>query len=81
LKYLVFHLDKSQESWEAAIVKDSLNWPGHVSDLRGWSSAGGALYGVRSIPETYLIDEEGVIIGKNLSSAAIELELQKRIKK
>ena len=29
----------------------------------------------------YLIDEEGVIIGKNLSSAAIELELQKRIKK
>jgi thiol-disulfide isomerase/thioredoxin len=74
-------LDKSQESWEAAIVKDSLNWPGHVSDLRGWSSAGGALYGVRSIPETYLIDEEGIIIGKNLSSAAIELELQKRIKK
>jgi thiol-disulfide isomerase/thioredoxin len=74
-------LDKSQESWLAAIEKDNLSWAGHVSDLKGWSSAGGALYGIRSIPETYLIDEEGTIIGKNLSSAAIELELQKRIKK
>ena len=73
-------LDKSQKSWEAAIEKDQLDWNYHVSDLKGWSSAGGAKYGVRTIPTTYLIDEEGVIIGRNLSSAAIMHELEKRVK-
>ena len=74
-------LDKNKNSWLNAIEKDKLNWDSHVSDLRGWSSAGGAKYGVRSIPTTYLIDEEGVIIGRNLSSAAIAHELNKRVKK
>lgn len=74
-------LDKNKSSWIAAIEKDNLNWSNHVSDLRGWSSAGGAKYGVRTIPTTYLIDEEGVIIGRNLSSAAIAHELEKRVKK
>lgn len=57
--------DTSREKWLKAIADDQLTWP-HVSDLKGWSNAVGALYGVRSIPHTVLIDKEGTIIAKNL---------------
>lgn len=73
-------LDKDKSRWTSAIAQDKLGWQNHVSDLKGWSCEGAAKYGVRAIPTTFLIDEEGYIIGINLSPAAIELELQKRIK-
>ncbi len=73
-------LDKDKNRWIQAIEKDNLKWDAHVSDLKGWSSAGGKKYGIRSIPTTYLIDEEGYIIGRNLGSGAIKLELEKRLK-
>src|SRR5690606_14385739 len=37
--------DQSKEKWEKAIADDKLTWP-HVSDLKGWESAAGQLYGV-----------------------------------
>lgn len=74
-------LDKGMDRWVSAIEQDNLDWNYHVSDLKGWSAAGARQYGVRSIPTTFLIDEEGYIIGINLSTAAIELELNKRVKK
>jgi thiol-disulfide isomerase/thioredoxin len=73
-------LDKNKDRWLAAIEKDKLDWDYHVSDLKGWSSEGARKYGVRSIPSTFLIDEEGYILLVNPSSAAIELELDKRLK-
>ena len=42
-------LDKNMKQWQAAIAKDGLTWS-HVSDLKGWSSSAGKLYGVHSIP-------------------------------
>ncbi len=58
-------LDKSKQRWEDAIKKDKLTWDNHVSDLMKWDSAGAALYGVRSIPTTFLIDKEGNIAALN----------------
>ena len=57
--------DDKREAWIKAINKDGLTWP-QVSDLKGWASAAGKLYGVSSIPHTVLLDKEGVIIAKNL---------------
>lgn len=68
-------LDNSKPNWLAAIEKDGLVWPNHVSDLRGWQSAGAALYGVRGIPATFLIDKNGIIIAKNLRGQALERKL------
>jgi len=59
-------LDSDKEAWIKAIEADNLSWPNHVSDLQGWSSPVAALYGVNSIPASFLIDENGVIIGSNL---------------
>jgi len=72
-------LDKSQERWVAAIAQDQLNWV-NVSDLGGWNSAGAAVYGVRSIPANFLLDANGIIIGKNLRGANLHAELQKLAK-
>ncbi len=72
---------KSKQKWINAIAKDGLVWKYHVSDLKGWSSAGAKRYGVRSIPQTFLIDGKGVIIGKFMNHRDVDLILSQRLKK
>ena len=72
-------LDNSKDNWLAAIQKDGLTWTNHVSDLKGWQSEGAALYAVKGIPATFLIDKNGVIIGKNLRGQALEKKLAELI--
>lgn len=74
-------LDKSDASWKAAIEKDGLIWKYHVSDLMHWASKAAALYGVNSIPMSFLIDENGKIIAKNLRGEALHMQLDKLIDK
>ncbi len=69
-------LDNSGERWKAAIKDDNLLWPDHVSDLRGWSSAAGRLYGVSSIPATVLVDRDGKVLARNLRGSALENKLK-----
>lgn len=69
-------LDQSKDKWLAAITKDGLIWNNHVSDLKGWQSAGSALYKVSSIPATFLIDQSGKIVAKNLRGPALEDKLR-----
>ncbi len=69
-------LDQKREQWINAISKDELIWPNHVSDLQGWRSAAGAIYGVNSIPQTFLIDRKGNIAATNLRG----LDLEKKLK-
>jgi peroxiredoxin len=68
-------LDQSKEMWEAAIAKDKLEWPYHVSDLKGWYAKSAGIYRVSSIPANFLIDENGIIIAKNLRGVALEQAL------
>ena len=58
-------MEQSKAKWVAAIKKDGLIWDNHVSDLKKWESEASALYGVRSIPTTFLIDREGNIASLN----------------
>lgn len=68
-------LDKSQDPWVKAIAQDGLTWPNHVSDLAGWNNAAAQAYGVRSIPHTILIDQEGNILARNLRGRALTAQL------
>jgi thiol-disulfide isomerase/thioredoxin len=70
-------LDTEKDKWIAAIKKDKLTWPNHVSDLGGWESRVGKLYYVNSIPYTVLVDKEGKIINKNIRGEELENELKK----
>jgi thiol-disulfide isomerase/thioredoxin len=75
-----YSLDKDKNRWKNAIAQDKLIWKNHTSDLKGWSAAGGKLYGINSIPTSYLIDGKGNILAKNLRGAALEAELKKYLK-
>jgi thiol-disulfide isomerase/thioredoxin len=68
-------LDKDKAKWLAAIEKDNLSWPYHVSDLGHWNSKVPKIYGVRGIPFTVLIDAEGNIIKTKLRGTQLEEEL------
>jgi thiol-disulfide isomerase/thioredoxin len=67
--------DTNEKKWIQAIEDDGLTWY-HVSDLNGWESAAGKLYGVRAIPHTVLISPEGIIIEKNLRGEALRNKIK-----
>jgi peroxiredoxin len=58
-------LDRNKEDWMNAINNDKLTWT-QVSDLQFWDNAAAKLYAVSAIPANFLLNEEGIIIGKNL---------------
>ncbi len=69
-------LDQTDAAWKEAIASDKLSKWHHISDLKYWNSAPAQLYGVRSIPSSYLIGPKGKILGKNLQGAALGAKLQ-----
>lgn len=73
-------LDQNKEAWIKAIEKDGLVWPNHVCDLLGWNNAVAQRYLVRGIPTNYLINGDGVIIGKSLRGKDLEKALEEFIK-
>jgi len=67
-------LDKSRAPWVQAIKDDGLSWT-QVSDLQYWNNAVAKKYKIESIPQNYLIDPNGKIVGKNLRGADLEARL------
>jgi thiol-disulfide isomerase/thioredoxin len=70
-------LDERKEAWKNAVVKDKLNWNTHISDLKGWNNEVALRYQISSIPNNYLINGNGIIVGKNLRGADLEKALEK----
>ena len=58
-------LDRTKDEWVEAIAADKLTWT-HVSDLEYWNNAAAKLYAVNAIPANFLLDENGIIIARNL---------------
>jgi peroxiredoxin len=54
-----------KEKWMKAIHDDKLTWT-QVSDLKYWKNDVAVMYGIQAIPQNYLIDPKGIIVGKNL---------------
>ncbi|MES2431270.1 MAG: TlpA disulfide reductase family protein [Bacteroidota bacterium] len=72
-------LDKDKTQWINAIQMDGLTW-GNVSDLQGWSNAVAQQFQIGSIPQNFLIDPQGKIIGKNLRGTKLLKKLNRTIK-
>ena len=69
-------LDKNHADWIRAIEQDGLVWDNHVSDLNGWTSSGGATYGITSVPSTVLVGRDGKIIARNLRGEELARKLK-----
>lgn len=63
-------LDKDGKAWEKAIKDLGITWP-QMSDLKYWESAGAKAYGVNAIPTTVLIDQQGIIVERDLRGDAL----------
>ena len=72
-------LDRAKQPWLDAIAADGLVWT-QVSDLKFWSNAVAQQFGIQSIPQNFLIDPQGNLIGKNLRGAALEYKLSQLIR-
>jgi len=55
----------AKDAWLAAIKKDGLEWT-QLSDLQFWDNAVAKLYGVKAIPQNFLVDPHGKIVATNL---------------
>ena len=64
-----------KEAWVNAIEKDGLTWT-QVSDLNSWNNEVARSYGVRAVPQSYLIDPQGVIVAQNLRGETLEETLE-----
>jgi len=75
-------LDKpdSKALWLAAIKKDGLLWL-QLADLKFWDSAAARSYGVQAIPQNFLIDPDGIIVGKTLFGKELDAKLSEIIQK
>ncbi|SDF46245.1 Peroxiredoxin [Mucilaginibacter pineti] len=69
-------MDENKSQWLQAVKKDQLIWE-NVSDLRGDKNKATLMYGVSAIPDNFLIDQNGIIIAKNLRGEALDDQLKK----
>jgi len=69
----------SKEAWLGAIQKDGLTWT-QVSDLKYWDNEAAQLYGVKAIPQNFLIDPAGKIVAANLRGEELHAKLAELIK-
>jgi len=67
--------DTKEENWLRAIEKDGLPWT-QVSDLKGQSNIASLMYGISYIPDNFLIDQNGVIIGRNIRGDDLDRKLE-----
>jgi len=62
-------------NWLNAIHHDQLTWT-QVSDLQFWNNAVAVLYGIKAIPQNFLIDKNGKIIAVNIKGDDLNKKLE-----
>ncbi|SFW19680.1 TlpA disulfide reductase family protein [Cellulophaga fucicola] len=66
-------LDRTADDWKKAIEEDGLTW-NHVYNAKDVQQVA-KLYNVTSIPSTFILDENGIIIAKNLRGDDLETKI------
>ena len=64
-------LDKDKERLTKFMAEKGMTWPQYF-DGKGWKNELAQMYGVSSIPATFLLDPKGNIIAKGLRGAKLE---------
>ena len=67
-------LDKDDNKWKEAIVKDKLTW-NHISNLKFWQDPIAIAYDVKAIPATFILDSTGKIVAKDLRGDALKAKV------
>ena len=77
LEIISVSLDRGKQKafWIEAIKKDQLSWY-NVSNLKFWQDPIAQAYSVNSIPATFILDENGIVIAKRLRGAELEAKIK-----
>lgn len=67
--------DSKLESWKKAIDDMQIPWV-HLSDLKGWQTLAGQTYGIRSIPASFLVNPDGIIVAADLRGEKLGAKLK-----
>lgn len=73
LEIVSVSLDTDKEAWLKGIKEDNLNWENHLSELKGWNCPAAKEYGVAFIPQNFIINEDGIIVAKNLNGEDLKI--------
>lgn len=71
LQIIGVSLDNKKEDWIKAIADDKLTWL-HISNLAYFNDEIAKKYSVNAIPATFILDEKGNIVAKNLRGKELE---------
>lgn len=72
-------LEPSPRSWQRAIVQDSLLWKYHAMESAEFDGGRAKQFNIKSIPATFLLNHEGVIMGVNLKPEYIDKMLREKL--
>lgn len=75
---IAISLDSSRAPWMKAVHEDQMPWT-QLSDLKGWKSKVALQYGITAIPQNFLVDPNGIIIGKDLRGENLTSKISKLI--
>ena len=70
--------DNKKEDWVKAIDELGLVWP-QISDLKDWDSAAAAMFQVQGIPYVVAVDQDGVILAKNIRGDILDAFLEEKL--
>lgn len=79
LKIIGVSLDREREKWLQAIDDDQLDWL-QVSNLSFWDDPIAKEYFVEAIPATFILDEKGSIVAKDLRGKELEEKVAELLK-
>jgi peroxiredoxin len=68
-------LDRSRDDFNRYLKTNEMTWP-QFFDGKYWQNEVATLYGIKSIPATYLIDKKGNIRYKSLRGRQLEVAVE-----
>jgi len=75
LEIIGVSLDRTKEQWKKAVSDDNLPWI-QVSNLNFWNDPIARQYSIRAIPQSFLLDENGYVIAKNLRGLSLDQSVE-----
>lgn len=75
---LAVSIDKSRMDWLTAINNEKLSWT-NLWDKGGFSAELYQIFGLKGIPDNFLLDKEGKIVARNLRGSELKIALDKLI--
>ncbi len=69
-----------KDRWIKAIEDDKLDWP-QISNLQFWDEPIAQLYGIRAIPAAFILDENGVIVARDVRGPDLERVVEELLSK